>query len=68
MATDLPSYTNDSFKYTLPPNPSFHYGQSVDSTPQGKEWVEGEKDGWKVIDTSKEDPLLVSQPRRTFTR
>ncbi len=59
MATDLTSYTDGPFEYTLPPNPQFQFGQAVDSTPQGKKWVEGEKEGWKVIDTATEDPLSV---------
>lgn len=59
MASDLPAYQGSAFEYTLPPNPHFTYGQGVDSTPNGKAWLEGEEEGWKVINPSIEDPLSV---------
>ncbi|PSR74019.1 hypothetical protein PHLCEN_2v10203 [Hermanssonia centrifuga] len=45
--------------YTEKPHPGWVLGQRTESTPDGKEWVEGEKEGWKVIDTSKEDPMKL---------
>lgn len=56
MATDLPPYTGPPFEYSLPPDPEFQLGQDVGHTEQGKAWLEGEKEGWKVIDTTIEDP------------
>ncbi|KAG6850310.1 hypothetical protein H0H93_015252 [Arthromyces matolae] len=47
------------FKITDAPNPSWTYGQKVGATPQGREWLEGEKDGWKTVDTSSEDPIKL---------
>ncbi|GJE94216.1 flavin reductase family protein [Phanerochaete sordida] len=53
----LPSYPADhSSQYFESPNPSFTYGTPADSTPAGKAWVEGEKEGWTVVDTATEDP------------
>ncbi|KAI0827582.1 hypothetical protein BC628DRAFT_1367476 [Trametes gibbosa] len=43
-------------KYTESPNPKFVYGQKVDETSGGKEWVESAKNGWKTVDASTEDP------------
>ncbi|KAI0666958.1 hypothetical protein C8Q78DRAFT_1082492 [Trametes maxima] len=52
-------------KYTESPNTGFVWGQKVGDTPEGKKWLEGEKAGFKTIDTAKEDPaslykLLIS--------
>ncbi|OBZ65907.1 DNA-directed RNA polymerases I and III subunit RPAC1 [Grifola frondosa] len=56
----LPAFNQSAkFQYTESPNPSFTYGQKVDTTTEGKEWLEGEKAGWKLVDTSKEDPLKL---------
>ncbi|KAG6845003.1 hypothetical protein H0H87_001775 [Tephrocybe sp. NHM501043] len=57
--------SSSGFKITDAPNPSWTYGQRVDSTPEGREWLEGEKAGWKTVDTSTEDSrklygLLIS--------
>lgn len=51
--------------YTQPPNPSWTYGQKIDTTPAGKEWVAGESAGWKVYNTAETDKtdiykLLIS--------
>jgi len=60
MTSNLPAYDpNSDFKYTASPNPSWTYGQGIEATPAGRAWAEGEKKGWKVVDTSKEDPRYV---------
>ncbi|KAF5380164.1 hypothetical protein D9615_006194 [Tricholomella constricta] len=48
--------SSKGFSITGPPNPSWAYGQNVDATPGGREWLEGEKAGWKTVDTAIEDP------------
>jgi len=54
---DLPSFTpTKEFKFTTSPNPGWTYGQSIEATPEGRAWIEGEKAGWTVIDTAKEEP------------
>jgi len=64
--SDLPPYKQSDFHFTASPAPGFQFGQKVeDLSPEGKAWVEGEKAGWKVIETEKEDPaelyaLMVS--------
>ena len=59
MSSDhgLPPFADVQTKYTAPHNPGFTYGQKVDATEDGKRWLEGEKQGWKDIDTSKEVPM-----------
>jgi len=42
-------------KRTDPPNPTWSWGQKIDNTPDGREWMEGEKQGWKTIVTAEED-------------
>ncbi|KAF8056627.1 hypothetical protein FPV67DRAFT_645253 [Lyophyllum atratum] len=59
------SNSSPGFKITDPPNPTWTYGQKIDETPAGREWMEGEKHGWKTIDAATEEPrklygLLVS--------
>lgn len=56
-----PFDTSFTFRQTQSPNPQWAYGQKVEDTPEGKAWMAGEKDGWKVVDTSKEDPLCVCE-------
>jgi len=63
----LPPFSHDTqSKFTEPPNPAWSYCQPVDSTPAGRAWLEGEKQGWKVINTadyadpSKLYPLMIS--------
>ncbi|KAN0098001.1 hypothetical protein V8E55_002447 [Tylopilus felleus] len=49
----LPPFNNgNQTKFTEQPNPTWSYCQPVNSTPAGREWLEGEKQGWKTIDTS----------------
>ncbi|KAH9856838.1 hypothetical protein C2E23DRAFT_809417 [Lenzites betulinus] len=58
-AAELPAFDSDSAakpKYTEAPNVGFVYGQKVEATSDGKNWVESAKDGWKIIDTSTEEP------------
>jgi hypothetical protein len=56
----LPPYDRTStFKYTEPPNTQWKYGESVDTTDTGKEWLEGEKEGWRHVDTATEHPMYV---------
>jgi hypothetical protein len=53
------------FTYTEPPQPEWTYGQGIEATADGRAWAaEGEKAGWKTIDTAKEDPrfLLINNP------
>ncbi|KAF8167425.1 hypothetical protein B0H34DRAFT_16438 [Crassisporium funariophilum] len=57
MTSKLPEFVPaKGFKYTASPNPGWTYGQGVESTPEGRAWAEGEKAGWKTIDTSTADP------------
>ncbi|PCH35525.1 hypothetical protein WOLCODRAFT_80804 [Wolfiporia cocos MD-104 SS10] len=65
-STKLAPFDHSSeFKFTEVPNPTWSYGQRLDATAEGRQWLEGEKEGWKVVETSKEDPnklyrLMVS--------
>ncbi|KAF9057199.1 hypothetical protein BJ165DRAFT_15538 [Panaeolus papilionaceus] len=55
-ADDLPAYTPvTGYLNTTSPNPSWGYGQRIESSPAGKAWAEGEKEGWTVIDPQTED-------------
>ncbi|OAX37564.1 hypothetical protein K503DRAFT_226770 [Rhizopogon vinicolor AM-OR11-026] len=45
--------------YTQSPNPTWSYGQKVDTTPEGKAWVAGESEGWKVYNTAETDKALL---------
>lgn len=52
----LPAFdSNDQTQFTEPPNPTWSYGEKVDSTPEGQAWLEGEKQGWKTINTEEYD-------------
>lgn len=51
------------FKFTQSPNPGWTYGQKVEATAAGREWLAGEEAGWKVIDGTTEDPMCVSIKR-----
>ncbi|KAH9925854.1 uncharacterized protein BXZ73DRAFT_49698 [Epithele typhae] len=60
--TDLPQYAHAvKPQYTVAHNPSFTVGQRVDATEDGKTWIEGEKAGWKVVDTAAVEPLVQYQ-------
>ena len=58
MASDLPPF-NASYTYqsTTSPNPQWTYGKKIGDTQAGKAWLEGEKEGWKVVDTASEEKL-----------
>ncbi|CDO72682.1 hypothetical protein BN946_scf184985.g102 [Trametes cinnabarina] len=60
----LPAFKRDvTPQWTESPNPTFSYGQKVDTTTEGKQWLEGEKDGWKIIDAASEEPSgIVPRP------
>jgi len=59
MSSSPHSNSSPSFKIIDAPTPSWTFGQKVDATPEGREWLEGEKAGWKTIDTATEDPRKV---------
>ncbi|KIJ59417.1 hypothetical protein HYDPIDRAFT_140660 [Hydnomerulius pinastri MD-312] len=46
-------------KFTESPNMTWTYGQKVESTPAGRAWMEGEKEGWKSINTAEEDRMKL---------
>lgn len=46
-------------KFTERPVPGWKYGQKVDTTPEGKEWVEGESAGFKFVDTATFEPMKL---------
>jgi hypothetical protein len=45
--------------FTQSPNPSWTYGEKVDTTPVGKDWLAGESAGWKVYNTAELDEAYV---------
>ncbi|KAG2035301.1 hypothetical protein BDR03DRAFT_923043 [Suillus americanus] len=52
----IPPFDSTTYStYTQAPNPSWAYGQRVDSTPAGKDWVAGESAGWKIYNTAETD-------------
>ncbi|KAF4616569.1 hypothetical protein D9613_008730 [Agrocybe pediades] len=56
MSSELPAFSpTKEFKYTESPNPGWNFGQGIETTAEGREWAEGEKAGWKIVDASKED-------------
>ncbi|KAI6011120.1 hypothetical protein EDC04DRAFT_2871105 [Pisolithus marmoratus] len=57
----LPLFDHDvRTKYTEPPNASWTFGQKIDNTESGRKWLEGEEQGWKVINTE-EDTVRLFQ-------
>ena len=60
-SSNLPPFVPNAseFKYTTPPHPEWTYGQGIEATAYGRAWAEGEKAGWKTIDTATEDPRFV---------
>ncbi|KAH9924529.1 uncharacterized protein B0H18DRAFT_955431 [Fomitopsis serialis] len=59
-APELAPYDHASeAHFTHPPNPEWSFGQPVDATPEGKAWMEGVKEGWKVVDAETEDPVTM---------
>ncbi|KIO12052.1 hypothetical protein M404DRAFT_994092 [Pisolithus tinctorius Marx 270] len=64
-AMSLPPFNHDArTKFTETPNTSWTFGQKIESTESGRKWLEGEEQGWKVIntdeDTSRLYPLMIS--------
>ena len=53
---ELPPFLDTKTNFTETHNPGFAFGQKLDATEDGRNWIEGEKAGWRVIDTSKESP------------
>jgi len=52
----LPPFDHDAqTKFTDPPNSTWSFCQKIENTDAGRRWLEGEKKGWKVIDTEEED-------------
>jgi len=60
-SSNLPPFVPNTsgFTYTEPPHPDWTYGQGIEATADGRAWSEGEKAGWKTIDTGTEDPRKV---------
>ncbi|KAI0310929.1 hypothetical protein OF83DRAFT_815123 [Amylostereum chailletii] len=57
---DLPPFNLfASLNYTASPVAEWIPGQPVDSTSEGKAWLDGEKEGWKLVDTSVENTRSV---------
>ena len=58
MSSNLPPFIPNTtgITYTEPPQPDWTYGQGIELTADGRAWAEGEKAGWKTIDTATEDP------------
>ena len=54
-ASEAPPFEPREFRLTQNPNSSWKYGEKIEATAEGKRWMEGVKDGWKVIDPSTED-------------
>ncbi|KAG2035297.1 hypothetical protein BDR03DRAFT_923034 [Suillus americanus] len=58
----IPPFDSTTYStYTQSPNPSWRYGQRVDSTPAGKDWVAGESAGWKVYNTAELDKVNMTK-------
>lgn len=47
-------------RFTVPPNPDWSFGQPMETTLEGRAWMEGTKEGWKVFDAEKEDPTYAT--------
>ena len=68
-SSNLPPFMPNTtgFTYTEPPQPEWIYRQGIEATADGRAWAEGQKAGWKTIDTATEDPRFLSTsywPRR----
>ena len=51
-------------QYVEPPNPSWTFGQKVEATPEGRAFMEGEKQGWTSIDPAEQSAAYVVLPSR----
>jgi hypothetical protein len=60
-SSNLPPFIPNTtgITYTEPPQPEWTYGQGIEATADGRAWAEGEKAGWKTIDTATEDPRFL---------
>ncbi|KIP05124.1 hypothetical protein PHLGIDRAFT_44322, partial [Phlebiopsis gigantea 11061_1 CR5-6] len=51
-------------QYTAPPNPTWTFGQKVEATPEGRAFMEGEKQGWTTVNAEEQSPayyqLMIS--------
>jgi len=59
--SNRPFDTSKRTTFTQGPNPVFQWGTRVGSTELGRQWLEGEKQGWTGIDTGTdtEDPMKM---------
>ncbi|PSR74023.1 hypothetical protein PHLCEN_2v10207 [Hermanssonia centrifuga] len=63
-STALPPFdVNTQITYVENPHPGWSPGQKTESTPDGKEWQEGEKEGWKVMYTDNDENPIGIVPR-----
>ncbi|KAI0319089.1 hypothetical protein OF83DRAFT_1170494 [Amylostereum chailletii] len=55
--SDLPTF-DASFapKFTASPNPAWKSPQPISESTHGQEWLDGEKEGWQVINAATENP------------
>lgn len=59
-SSEIPPFDHSvGYKLTETPNPSWTWGDRVETTAEGKAWADGEKEGWKVVDGAEEDPRCV---------
>lgn len=53
LMSKLPDFVPSAdFTYTEQPIPDWKFGQRVDSTEEGRKWLESGKEGWKTFHTS----------------
>ncbi|KAI0028488.1 hypothetical protein K488DRAFT_58467 [Vararia minispora EC-137] len=57
MATFPPFQPEARPTFVEPPNLQWDFGEKTEVTDNGREWIEGEKVGWKYIDSALEPPL-----------
>ncbi|KAG1854970.1 hypothetical protein DFJ58DRAFT_727722 [Suillus subalutaceus] len=58
----IPPFDSTTYStYTQSPNPSWTYGQRVDTTPAGRDWVAGESAGWKIYNTAELDKVDITK-------
>ncbi|KAF8882296.1 hypothetical protein BD779DRAFT_1444937 [Infundibulicybe gibba] len=55
------TFASTNFIRTNPPDVDWKYGQGVSSTSEGREWLEGEGAGWKIVDPATENPSYLYQ-------
>lgn len=58
VPAELPPFDlSRRLQFTEPPHPSWTLGQKADATSDGEEWQKKGKEGWKTVETAKEDPV-----------